>query len=317
MPTLSEYQKLSNDIVKSGIMLNIITANMLMPFLQFTPAGATAYVYNRESTLPTTTTFAMGSTLANTEPTFTKKTATLSRFYVQSPLDKFALQTLSDVQSQESVLISSMAKSYARKMAQMVIQGEPESVTTEPEGLDSLVRSETRMMAMDDGNLDGPGSAETELTLDRLDAMIDLVMDGQVKPHALIMNTTMRRKLTSLSRASGSGVVMSSIEMFGHKITTYDGIPILINNWITDEETYNDSSTWPSSTATTIYAVIFGEENQGLTIIHSGDAFVPRVEDLGTSKTADEKEYRMVGYWNQIVYSAKTIAALGGIDSSA
>ena len=315
MATIDQYAKLANDEVVEGIFDNILTANELMPFLQFKGFNGNSLVYNRENVLPTSTTHAVGDTWTDSEPTFTKKTAALTIVGVQSPMDRFIAQTRSNVQSPKAITIASMSKSLARKIADLVITGEPEAVSTEFEGLDAVIRSETRMMAMDDGNVDGPGTNETELTLDRLDAMIDQVELG--KPTVLLMNKTMRRKITALSRAAGSGVLMDKIEMFGHQIRTYDGIPIVINDFITSAEQYNDSSTWPSSSATTIFAVKFGEENQGYTIVHNGDVLQPDVQDLGTKHDKNEDAFRLVVYIQGLTYSSKMVSALGGIDSAA
>ena len=314
MATLDEYKKLSNDDLISGIFTNIITADELMPFLQFRSTTGQALVYNRENVLPTASVFTVGSTLVDTEPTFTKKTATLKEIYVQSPLDRFISQTLNDTQSPEATLFASMSKALGRKLANLMIKGEPESASMEFEGLDSLVRADTRMMAMDDGVVDGPGTVETELTLDRLDAMIDLV-EGKVG--GLIMNKDMRRKVTALSRASGSGVVMDNIEMFGHQIRTYNGIPIIVNDYITSAEQYNDSSTWPSSTATTIFAVIFGEGDEGHSVIHNGEILNPDLQRIGIKQDKNEDLFRLVIYVEAVIWSAKMVAALGGIDSTA
>jgi len=314
MPALTEYAKLSNDVLLVGVYENIITEDMLMPYLQFMSLSGNSLKYNRENALPTSATHAVGDTWTDTEPTFSAKSAALTIVGVQSPLDRYALATRGNIQSQESVLFTLMSKSLARKIADLIITGEPESTTTEFEGLNSLCRSETRMMAMDDGVLDGPGAAETELTVDRLDAMIDLIPG---KPDALIMNKTMRRKLTSICRVSSMSGVMGTINQFGHQITTYNYIPILINDFITNAEAYNDATTWASSTATTIFATKFGEEKQGYTIIHNGDVLTPDIQRVGIKETANENLYRMVVYIQACTFSAKMIAALGGIDSTA
>ena len=316
MPTLAEYEKLTNtDDLVAGIFDEILTENELTPFLQFESFEGSAYAYNRESTLPAATTHQIGDDWVDTEGTKDRKTTKLSTVGVQSPLDRSALQTRSSVQSQETIVVSDMAKSLSRKIAQMVITGEPENISTEFEGLDSLCRLETRMMAMDDGDVNGPGTNETEVTLDRFDAFTDMIEGG--KPDAYIMNKTMRRKLTALSRVSGSGVVMGEIEMFGHKVRTYDHIPILINDWITNAEIYNNIGTWPSSSATTIFAAMFGREKQGYTLIHNGEVLNPDLQFIGIKERKNENLYRMVVYVQGIVYSTLKIAALGGIDSQA
>ncbi len=315
MPTLSEYAKLANDIVVPGVYENIITANDLMGFLQFESMNGNALKYNRENALPTTSTHQVGGTWADTEATYSQKSASLSIVGLQSPLDRFVKQTRTNVQSQEAPLFAGMLKSFARKIADLTITGEPETTATEWEGLDSLIRSETRMMAMDDGEVDGPGAVETELTLDRLDAMIDQVEADDSQKH-LIMNKTMRRKLTSLMRASGSGVLPTMATEFGRQVSMYGGIPIIVNDFITNAEAYNDATTWASSTATTIFCVVFGKANQGYTIIHNGEVMAPELQYIGIKEDKNEDLWRIVGYLQAVTYSAKKVSALGGIDSA-
>jgi len=314
MVTLAEFAKLEKSPVNAGVIEEIITANDLMPLLQFKGFEGNAFLYNRESTLGAASTHAVGDTWSDTEPTYTQKTASLAIVGVQHPLDMFIKATRGSVNDQKAVLLKQMAKSLGRKLEQLIITGEPEATSTEFEGLDSLIRSETRMMAMDDGAVDGPGTAETELTIDRLDAMIDLV-EGQVD--SLVMNKTMRRKLTSLARASGSGVQLGQIDMFGRQVMTYNGIPVVINDFITNAEQYNDASTWTSSTATTIFALTHGEDKGGYTILHNGSVLTPEIQEIGIKETKNEELYRMVVYLQPIVFSSKMIAALGGIDSAA
>mgnify|MGYP005813889363 CR=1 FL=1 len=314
---LTEWAKLEKDLVMKGVFEEILTADFLMAMLRFKSFEGNSLVYNRELTLPTSVTHAVGDTWETTKPTFTKKTASLVTVGTQSGVDLYIRDTRGSVQDPNAVNMSLMTKSLTREISRLVIQGEPEATSTQFEGLDSLCRAETRMMAMDDGNIDGPGTAETELTMDRLDAMIDEIDDGQTKPDALIMNNTIRRKLSQLARSSGvSGIYENNVEMFGHKVSTYDGIPIVRTNFITNAEVYNDSGSWPSSTATSIFAVQFGEEKQGYTLLHNGPVMQPRVRPLGIKRDEEIEEFRMVVYLQAVTFSTKRIIGLGGIDSA-
>jgi len=127
----------------------------------------------------------------------------------------------------------------------------------------------------------------------------------------------MRRKLTALSRASGSGVVMDSIEMFGHQVMRYNGVPLVINDFITDAEQYENAGGWGSSTATTIYAVQFGEEKDGWVVIHNGPVMTPQIQRIGIKENKNEELFRMVAYLQGVVLSTKHVAGLAGIDSTA
>ena len=273
MPTLAEYQRRANDQVLAGIYDEIITVDETMGLLNFKPIEGNSTKYNRESTHPTASVFTVGSTLTDSEPVTTQKSATLKEVYVQTPLDLFAAQTLGNIQSQRAVTFVQMSRAIGAEFARLLVKGDSAVTSEEFDGLDKLCRVETRMMAMDDGNVDGPGTAETELTLDRLDAMIDQVKPG--RPDALIMNRTMKRKIRSLGRSAGSGVVDTDSQMFGRPIQFYGEIPIFVNDYITSAEIYADSGTWTSSTATTIFGVKFGEDSQGLDIGHNGTVLSP------------------------------------------
>ena len=318
-PTLSEYAKLSTDVLESKIMENLMTADELTAVLEWESMACNAQLYDRENAVPTTTTHAVGDIWSDTEPTYTQKTAALTIVGVQTPLDRFVLQTRSNVMDQEAATKAGMLKSLSRKIAQYVIQGEPESVTTEFEGLDSLCRAETRMRAMDDGVLDGPGTAETTLTQARFDVVMDDIEGGQTgssKPDCIILNKMMRRKLTSLARASTSGIQLTQIDLYGHQVMGYDGVPLIITDWITNAEIYNDSGTWPSSTATSIFVVQKGKAKQGYTMLHNGPVVQPDIQNIGIKVDKNENLYRVALYMQAITWSAKKIAALGGIDSA-
>ncbi len=315
MPTLSEYAKLSNDEVKVGVIEEIIKYDDLFSRLQFKSIEGNSLSYNRELTNPAAATFAVGGTWVDSDPTFTNKTATLQIVGVQSSQDQYIAQTRSNIQDQTAVLWGRMGKGVGEKVKTLIVTGDPDAVGTEWEGLTSLLLGETRMMAMDDGAVDGAGAAETELTLDRLDAMIDLVNPGM--PDILMMNRTMRRKLTALSRGTGGGVIMNELNQFGQQVTFYNGIPIVVNDRITNAEQYEAAGTWPSSTATSIFALKLGEENDGYTILHNGD-FVDNlsIQDIGLKENKNERGYRMVSYLQAVTFSSKAVAALGGIDSA-
>lgn len=317
MPTLSEYAKLEIDPMVSGIFTNIVTANGLMPFLQFDTMEGNSLKYNRESTLPVSATHQTGDTWSDSEATYTPKSTSLTTVGVQSPLDRYAMSTRGSQNDQEAVLFTGMAKSLARKIEQLIITGDPGTTSTEWEGLNSLLITDTRWLMMDDGTTPSTiAGAETELTLDRLDAMIDMI-EPNSDPDVLVMNKTMRRKLTSLSRSIGSGVIMDTIDMFGHQVLRYNGIPIVINDFITNAEQYENAAGWGSSTATSIMALKFGREKEGYSVMHNGPVMTPEIQRLGIKETKNENLYRMVVYIGASLWSAKSVAGLAGIDSAA
>ena len=317
MATLAQLQKLSNDMFVAGVMEEIITADQMMAYLQFENAGGKSYVWNREGNLPGSGFFEYGDTVPTGTSTFAQKTTTLKRAGVQENLDRFVKATLSTDNSQESEHVSRLAKSLARKIAQQIITGDGSG--GDMNGLLEICDNESRIVRADSLGSDigtHIGTAETTLTLPMMDRLLDEIDEGRSRPDILVMNTAMRRKLTALSRAAGSGVVMDMITMYGHNVMVYDGIPIIINNWIRNDLDFGNSSTFPSSTATAIFALNLGKAKQGYTILHEGPLFTPSIEYLGTDHTKDEDIYRAVAYVEAITYSTKQIAQLSPLDSA-
>jgi hypothetical protein len=315
MTTIAQWNKVDMTFEVQGVWDTIYTEDQLMPWLEFEGnIDGTSYDYERESVNPTAATVSDEGELVDGDIEFSEKSESLKTVYVQNYLNIKKQQT-SRKQDPLVILKQKMAKSYGRKLSDLVINGDSAVNGLEFDGLEKKCRVESRMMAMDDGALDGPGDAETELTIARLREAIDQVEPG--RPDVLIMNKTMRRKLTNLMNSAGSGISLPSIEMFGDRVKTFDDIPIVENDYISNSEQYADSGTWGSSTATTIYAAKFGQEKGGFTLLHNGGFFDVEFQDLGIRKNRNERVYRLIGYPGSVVYEPHSIIGLGGIDSAA
>ena len=328
MSTLTQMRQLEQNILKVGVIEELITSDELTAMMQWKGHTGNSLVYNREATNPQAQPMGDGAEWADSPFTITPVTVGLKEVGVQDSATGMALQTIGNIQAPTPVLMSRLAKGLGLEIARQIVKGDPDVNPLEIAGLDRTCRNETRMMAMDDGNIDGPGSSETELTLARLDAFIDMIRPG--KPDILIMPKVMRRKITALARAVGSGVLLGSESMLGHKFSTYDHIPIVVSDYITSSEEYADAATWPTSTATTIFAVKLGEENNGFTLLHNGPAAVsgsegksphhilsPQIQDIGWLEKFNARRWRMVAYLEGLTFSTLSVAALGGIDSAA
>jgi len=315
MTTVANWEKTMMTFEQQGLWDTIYTQDDMIPFLDFETTEGTSHQYERELQNPDASEFSDEGDMSSSTLDFTEKSTSLKNFYLQTDVNKKPQQLNNKGASPDTIARLKMGKSWGRKLSDAVVNGDSAVNGLQFDGLEKQCRQETRMMAMDDGNLDGPGAAETELTIDRLNEMIDKIEPG--KPDALIMNKVMRRKMTRLMYAAGGGIQLSEVDMFGRRIPSFDGIPIIVNDYIANDEQYADAGTWGSSTATTIYAVKFGQEQQGFTMLHNGPVMNLDIEDLGTYKNRNAYALRMVAYVGTVVYSPLTIAALGGIDSAA
>ena len=140
------------------------------------------------------------------------------------------------------------------------------------------------------------------LTLDKLDELIDTVKGG--KPDMILMSRRSRRKLNSLARASGSGIVVSDRDELGQMVQYYDGIPVGVNDWISDAQTVGTSAD-----CSTVFAFQAGEGSLvGLT--SPGGL---QVERVGNLETKDARRTRVKWYVSLALFNTAKLAKLTGV----
>ena len=140
------------------------------------------------------------------------------------------------------------------------------------------------------------------LTLEKLDELIDKIKPG--KPTMLLVSRRSRRKLSSLSRATGSGLLETDRNQFGQMVQYYDGIALGVNDWISDAKTVGTSTD-----CSTISAVQFSEGGvSGLT--SPGGLQVVRV---GSLEAKDATRTRVKWYVAIAVFNSLKLGKLTGV----
>jgi len=143
--------------------------------------------------------------------------------------------------------------------------------------------------------------------------MIDRVVD----PTHLVMNKTMRRRLTQAARnASVGGYINWDTDAFGRKIAVYNDLPILLvdddnegNAILPFSEANPGGGTAASSS---IYCASFKE---GMFVgIQSGDIMV---EDLHELQAKPSLRTRVEWYAGMAIYHGRAAARLRGIKDAA
>jgi len=293
--TKAEAAKLTNDMFLRGVIETIIKESMVLDLLPFMEVTGTAVTYNRESTMPASSFYAPLDTWNEAAPTFTQKTATLSILGGDADVDNFLQQTYADPNDLEAAVIESRAKSIAHKWSDTFFNGTVAGDANSFDGLATITPSgQTVDMATN-------GAA---LTLDKMDELIDTVVPG--RPDALLMAKRTRRKLSSLRRASGN-LLETDVDAFGRRALFYDGIPIVVDDWIPTDE---DQGTTTGS-CSSIYAVKFG--SSGIMGIENGGI---QVQEVGELETKDATRHRIKWYAGIILLSELGIARLEGITNA-
>ncbi|MCY4625638.1 MAG: phage major capsid protein [Chloroflexi bacterium] len=241
--TLAEGAKLSNDMLLTGVIETIVKESPVLQVLPFIEVVGNGLTYNRENAAPSAAFYTVGDTWAESTPTFTQVTATLKILGGDADVDNYLRATRSNVQDLEAAVVHLKAKAVRAEFEDTFINGDVSSEAKSFDGIDRLTTS---------GQVVSMGANGATLTLDKVDELIDKVVDG--KPHMLLMSRRTRRKLTALSRAAGSGLLVSDRNEFGMMLDYYDGVPIGVSDHIDD-----DKRAGSSTDASTIYALQFGE----------------------------------------------------------
>ncbi|MBI3979652.1 MAG: phage major capsid protein [Chloroflexi bacterium] len=289
--TLVEAAKLSNDVVLAGVIETVVYESETLQRLPFIELNGNALTYNRENTASTASWYAVGATWSESTPDFTQVTANLTILGHDADVDNYIRQTRSNVQDVEAAILALAAKSVAQEFDNQFINGD--GTGNKITGLKSATPAAQQVAQAANG---------ATLTLAKLDEMIDKVRPG--KPHALIMSKRSRRKLKELRRGQSAAVIETSMGAFGQMVTTYDGIPVTINEWQSDTETKGAGS----ATSSTIYALQFGEGAiAGLT---NGGI---QLERIGSLETRDATRTRLKWYVGLAIFNTLKLAYLDGV----
>jgi len=291
--TLAEAAKLSNDVLLAGVIESIIKESPILQRLPFIEIVGNGLTYNRENVAPTAAFFDVGDTWTESTPTFTQVTATLKILGGDADVDNFLSATRSNIQDLQAAIIQLKAKAVKDKFEDTFVNGDTAVDTKSFDGVDKLTDS-TQVVSM--------GANGGTLTLERLDEVIDKVKGG--KPALLLMSRRSRRKLTALSRATGSGIVVADRNEFGEMVQFYDGIPIGVNDYISDAKTVGTSTD-----CSTIYSLQLGEGALvGLTSPGS-----LQIERVGSLETKDATRTRVKWYVSTALFNTLKLAKLTGV----
>ena len=302
--TLVEASKLyAGDPLRSAIIELYARNSDILMYLPFEDILGNAYRYNREQTLP-------GIGFRGVNEAYTESTGILNP--ITEPLviaggdldvDKFILDTMGE--SQRSVHEAMKVKALALNWTLKFIKGDQASEPREFDGLQVRCTGNQLISA-------GSTANGTPLSLAKLDQLIDAVED----PQYLIMNKTMRRRLSAAARSTSvGGYITYDLDAFGRQVTKYNDLPILIadeDNTGSQILPLTEAAYSGTATACSIYCVSFGEGK--LTGLQNGGI---DVRDLGEIQTKPCLRTRVEWYNGIAVFHGKSAARLQHISDAA
>jgi hypothetical protein len=291
--TKAEAAKLTQDLLLRGVIETIVKESELLRWLPFMEVTGTAVTYNREATMPAAAFYDVGDSWTEATPTFSQVTAALKILGGDADVDNFLQATYADPNDVEAEVIASRAKAVAHEFSTAFFEGD---TAVNAKAFDGLTK------AIPVGQTVTAGANGGALTLDLMDQTIDLVKPG--KPDALFVSKRTRRKLSSLRRASGN-LLETEVDAFGQRALFYDGIPLVVDDFILDTQVQGSSGNVCSS----VYAVKFGQGVGVMGLEHEGI----RVEPLGELETKDATRWRIKWYVGLAIFAELGVARLKGI----
>jgi hypothetical protein len=277
MKTLTQYEYLDRDGILSGVVEWIVKESPILQMLPFKAIQGNSYKYNVETALPTASWLTVGDIITESSGTSEQRSTDIYTLIQNCYTDKSAI-ALNSTQNPEAIDIAAGAKAMAHEFEKTLILGQT-STTSSAKQFKGLLRMIAELETATTTDLDGLNNSQAipnhatsgAPTQANMDILVDAIKPG--KPDCLLMSRRARRALNVVQRASGSTIVMTEIGDFGLKVPSYDGIPILVSDFIPDN--IQDASTsvlaiasYDQSVArastyynTAIFALKFGEQD--------------------------------------------------------
>jgi len=247
--TLAEYKYLGNAAeIRAGIAKTIIYESPLLRSLPFKEIHNNVSRYKMETVEARADTYEVGDTWVEGTPTWEYRDAPLAILGGDADDDNFGKLAAAG-ENTMAVVTELKSKSIAHWFEQLAIVGRTSSVAAylAEKNFKGLIRLNCEAEGKTKTDLDGAlfsavGSANNPqviqavsgdsatLTLDMVDVLIDLV---KPKPTHLLMSKLMRRKMTSLARASGNNLEHDK-DQLGFPVTRYGEQIVLVGDFVPD-----------------------------------------------------------------------------------
>ena len=299
MPLLrATAETLTQTQLVRGVIETIIDRDDMFQMLPFVRVDGKAYVYDREASLSGTSWLDPNEIVPESAVDVVQVTAYLKILAGDVDVDKFLSSTMNNTNDQVAIQIAAKVKAMGRAFHTALATGDTSVNSKTFDGLARLVDPTYVIPAAVNG---------AAITMSMLDQLKDMVILG---PDAFIMRKGTWRAIKSLLRASGGNTAtMMQLENFGYPVPCFDGIPVLINDYLPANEVQGTNSNTCS-----VYAARFNEAD-GLHGLMGGEAAGMVVEDIGTVQNKDARRIRTKWYCGLALKSQRSLARLSGVTS--
>ncbi|MDQ0976625.1 hypothetical protein QFZ31_006677 [Neobacillus niacini] len=234
--TLVDAQVISKDVLQAGIIETIVRESSVLQVLPFQTIEGNAYSYNVELALPTVAFRAVNEAYTANEAQFQTRSENLVILGGDVELDRFIIQTLSNVNDQMAVQIAEKAKAIANTFSKTFFKGNKATNLKEFDGLDVRIAGTEQELdaTMAVGTTDK--AEQDRIMLDQLNELLDMVRGGA---DVIFLNKRSRRRILAILQNSNHYVEQGK-DAFGNPIQMYAGVPLLAveNEILPDTDLY-------------------------------------------------------------------------------
>jgi hypothetical protein len=297
MPLLiEEADKLSQEDMERGVIEEIIEKDGMFALLPFTHVTDKTYTYVREGDLPDVAFMDPYEDFEESAATFVEVSSKLKVLGGDLLLDKFTTGTQSSMNDQVAIQIAKKAKAINRTFRNTLVNGDSSVNPKSFDGIKKLTPNYQTLVA---------GANGAAVSPEMLDELLDAVKLGA---DVLMMRQGTWRAMRGIMRTFGGNTGdMIQIPNFGHPVPAYNGIPVIINDYLTANEVQGASNETCS-----IYALRLNEADGFHGIFGGGPAGV-QLEHIGTSHTKDADKWRVKWYAGTALKATHSVARLKGI----
>jgi hypothetical protein len=293
---LTEADKLSQEDKARGVIEEIIDRDELFALMPFQHVNDKVFTYVREGSLSEGDFLDAYDVVPEGAATFEEVTGKLKVLAGDVDIDKFTAVTQSNLNPQIAIQVQAKAKALGRKYRRTLINGDSAVNPKSFDGLKKLVPASQTLVAGANG-----GAVSAEM----LDELLDAVTLGA---DALMMRRGTWRAIRGIMRSFGGNTGdMIQIPNFGKPVPAYDGFPVLINDFILDDEVQGSANE-----TTSIYAVRLNEAD-GFHGVYGGPSAGIQFEDIGTIQNKDASRFRVKWYSATALKATHSVARLKGI----
>jgi hypothetical protein len=293
---MDEAAKLAEDDRQRGIIEELLDRDEFFALVPFVKSKDDTFSYTRELELPGAGWIDPYEDIEESTGKVENISTKIKIMAGQFDIANFISEVKSDMYDQIAVQAKFKIKAVGRDFKNVLINGDSAVNPKTFDGLKKLVVADRTLEA---------GANGAALSYSALDELLDAVPLGA---DFLMMRSETWRVIRELNRLHGGNRATDMmINNFGMPVRCYDGMPIIINDYIGKDEAQG------SNAATTSIYAVRANEVDGFHGLWAGDAAGVRLEEIGTHFNKDSKRWRVKWYTGAALRATHSVARLKGV----